>query len=131
MNVCCFTIFFLIALCFNNKERLFFICIKRSIFKTKGIFLMGVIKSDLNQASSLATELSNATQAFSQSGSISKASATTVLGNQKAGLTIDQTSSLLTSFLGALQRDSQNIQSIATDFEATDQSLAKSLFSIN
>ncbi|WP_413524076.1 TIGR04197 family type VII secretion effector [Carnobacterium divergens] len=92
---------------------------------------MGVIKSDLNQASSLATELSNATQTFSQSSSISKASATKVLGNQKAALTIDQTSSLLTSFLGALQRDSQNIQSIATDFEATDQTLAKSLFSIN
>ncbi|MCO6017949.1 hypothetical protein CKN86_07930 [Carnobacterium divergens] len=92
---------------------------------------MGVIKSDFNQARSLATELSNATQTFSQSSSISKASATKVLGNQKAALTIDQTKSLLTSFLGALQRDSQNIQSIATDFEATDQTLAKSLFSIN
>ncbi|WP_413487710.1 TIGR04197 family type VII secretion effector [Carnobacterium divergens] len=92
---------------------------------------MGVIKSDFNQARSLATELFNATQTFSQPSSISKASATTVLGNQKSGLTSDQTKSLLTSFLGALQRDSQNIQSIATDFEATDQTLAKSLFSIN
>ncbi|TFJ39712.1 hypothetical protein CKN73_09400 [Carnobacterium divergens] len=92
---------------------------------------MGVIKSDLNQARSLAIELSNATQTFFQSGSISKASATTILGNQKAGLTIDQTKSLLTSFLGALQRDSQNIQSVAMDFEATDQTLAKSLFNLN
>ncbi|ANZ99779.1 hypothetical protein BFC22_06575 [Carnobacterium divergens] len=92
---------------------------------------MGVVQSNFNQASSLATELSNATQAFSHSSSISKASATTVSGNQKASLTIDQSQSLLTSFLGALQRDSQNIQSVATDFEAMDQKLEKSLLNLN
>ncbi|WP_367593376.1 TIGR04197 family type VII secretion effector [Carnobacterium divergens] len=46
-------------------------------------------------------------------------------------MTIDQSQSLLTSFLGALQRDSQNIQSIATDFEAMDQKLEKSLLNLN
>lgn len=92
---------------------------------------MGVIQINSNQASSLATELSNAIQAFSHSRSISKASATTVPGNQKASRTIDQSKSLLTSFLGSLQRDSQNIQSVATDFEALDQKLEKSLLNLN
>lgn len=87
---------------------------------------MDLIQSDYNQASAIATNLANALNSLPKNKTLSKASRTTVAGNQQAQASSDK----VASFITALNRDSANIRSVAKEFEAVDQRLNQSLLKV-
>lgn len=91
---------------------------------------MDLIQSDYNQASAIATNLANALNSLPKNKTISKASRTTVAGNQQAQASSDKGKLLVASFITALNRDSANIRSVAKEFEAIDQQLNESLMKV-
>lgn len=91
---------------------------------------MGLIQSDYNQASAIATNLANALNSLPKNKTISKASRTTVSGNQQTQASSDKGKLLVASFITALNRDSANIRSVAKEFEAVDQRLNQSLLKV-
>ena len=91
---------------------------------------MDLIQSDYNQASAIATNLANALNSLPKNKTLSKASRTTVAGNQQAQASSDKGKLLVASFITALNRDSANIRSVAKEFEAIDQRLNQSLMKV-
>lgn len=86
------------------------------------------IKSDLAGASQKATALRNATDRLIQQSSINNDNRTTVAGNTNAQVAITAAQETATKVAQAVFTASNNLQSVAKDFEVLDQTVAKTLF---
>lgn len=86
------------------------------------------IKSDLAGASQKATTLRSATDRLMQQSSINNDTQTTVVGNDNAQEAITAAQETATKIAQAVFTASNNLQSVAKDFEALDQTVAKTLF---
>lgn len=88
---------------------------------------MSTFQSDLFGAREKATALMTATNTLTQSVSVTKDTQTTVAGNQNAHQAIDLAKNTATGIAQAIVSASNNIKSVAEDFEAMDQQ-TRSLF---
>lgn len=86
------------------------------------------IQSDLAGASQKATALKNATDKLIQQSNINNDTQTTVVGNDNAQEAITTAQETATKIAQAVFLASSNLQSVAKDFEALDQSVANTLF---
>jgi type VII secretion effector (TIGR04197 family) len=86
------------------------------------------IKSDLTGASQKAIALKNATDRLIHQSRISNDTQTTVVGNDNAQEAITTAQETATKIAQAVFLASSNLQSVAKDFEALDQTVAKTIF---
>lgn len=86
------------------------------------------IQSDLAGASQKATALKNATDRLIQQSNINNDTQTTVVGNDNAQEAITAAQETATKIAQAVFLASSNLQSVAKDFEALDQTVANTLF---
>lgn len=80
------------------------------------------IKSDLTLAQQYASDIATACQTLESIGEICKDSSTELDGNTSSHTAIDKASSLLSQVTGAVSDASEHLHSVASDFEAIDQS---------
>lgn len=85
------------------------------------------IKSDLGGAQLKATALKNATDSILQSTSPTNDSQTTVRGNTNAQEAITVAQETAKQIAAAISLASANIQSVAKNFEALDQSISQTM----
>lgn len=85
------------------------------------------IKSDFGGAQSKATALKNATDSILQSASLTNDTQTTVNGNTNAQEAITAAQETAKQIAAAISLASANIQSVAEDFEALDQSISQTM----
>ncbi|MGX7203139.1 type VII secretion effector [Enterococcus plantarum] len=86
------------------------------------------IQSDLAGASQKATALKNATDKLIQQSNINSDTQTTVVGNDNAQEAITTAQETATKIAQAVFLASSNLQSVAKDFEALDQTVANTIF---
>lgn len=84
---------------------------------------MGQFQSDLTNASTLATNLSQSVAPLNQSKKVQTAKLTTLQGNGKSVSLTGKEQALKSSFAVALTRDIANIHSVASDFEVMNKEL--------
>lgn len=87
---------------------------------------MGTVKSSQEIAHAYASQLANACQTLSSSGTISKDTQTNLEGNTCSHTAIDKSATFLVQITSAVKAASDNLHSVASDFEAVDQAGAKS-----
>lgn len=86
---------------------------------------MTQFQSDLTNASTLATKLSNSVAPLNQEKAVQIATNTTLQGNAKAVSLTKKQQELKKSFSAALNRDIENIHNAASDFEVMNKELEK------
>lgn len=87
---------------------------------------MGTVKSNQEVAHTYASQLANACQTLSSSGTVSKDTQTNLAGNTRCHEAIDKSATILAQITSAVKTASDNLHSVASDFEAVDQAGAKS-----
>lgn len=85
------------------------------------------IKSDFTGASQKATALKNATNHLVQPTTVTKDTQTTVAGNANAQEAIAAAQETATQIAQAVALAATNLQSVAKEFEAVDQSITTTL----
>lgn len=86
------------------------------------------IKSDFTRATQKATALKNATDRLIQQSTITNDTQTTVAGNSNAQEAITTAQETATKTAQAIVIASNNLQSVAEDFQALDANVANTLF---
>lgn len=89
-------------------------------------FFMGTVKSNQEVAHTYASQLANACQTLSSSATVSKDTQTNLAGNTRCHEAIDKSATILAQITSAVKTASDNLHSVANDFEAVDQAGAKS-----
>lgn len=87
------------------------------------------ISSDLDVASSRASALRNASSSLQRSVSVDKDHQTTIRGNEKAFGAINEAHQTAQSIVNAINGASAQLQTVATNFQATDNEASRTLFS--
>lgn len=88
---------------------------------------MPSIQSEVNEASQKATALKSAAAKLAHSNSITEDTQTTVVGNQNAHQALQAEQKTALQIAQAVNQATENLKSVAQDFEALDQSLATSV----
>ncbi|GGC77778.1 TIGR04197 family type VII secretion effector [Enterococcus wangshanyuanii] len=86
---------------------------------------MSNIKSDSGVAQAIATSIASSLGSLNQGSSITKDTQTTVSGNSNAQQAITQMTTFNTSLVQAVTQASNNIRSVAAEFEAVDQKISQ------
>jgi type VII secretion effector (TIGR04197 family) len=86
---------------------------------------MATIKSNSAVAQAAATSIASALSSLNQGTMITNDTQTTVAGNNNAQQAITQLTTFNTSLVQAITQASNNIRSIAAEFEAVDQKIAQ------
>lgn len=83
------------------------------------------INSNSAVAQAVATSIASSVSALNQGTTITKDTQTTVAGNSNAQQAITQLTTFNTSLVQAITQASNNIRSVAVEFEAVDQRIAQ------
>lgn len=83
------------------------------------------INSNSAVAQAVATSIASSVSSLNQGTTITKDTQTTVAGNSNAQQAITQLTSFNTSLVQAVTQASNNIRSVAAEFEAVDQRIAQ------
>lgn len=83
------------------------------------------INSNAAVAQAVATSIASSVSSLNQGTTITKDTQTTVAGNSNAQQAITQLTTFNTSLVQAITQASNNIRSVATEFEAVDQRIAQ------
>lgn len=86
---------------------------------------MSNIKSNAAVAQAVATSIASSVSSLNQGTTITKDTQTTVAGNSNAQQAITQLTTFNTSLVQAITQASNNIRSVAAEFEAVDQRIAQ------
>lgn len=92
---------------------------------------MGAFSSDLDEAKQSATNLKNSITGLQQGATVSLDTKTTVSGNVKAQECIKIAQETATQLATVVSDASKSIFSVATEFQAMEDGLAKTLFGGN
>ncbi|CCF02075.1 Hypothetical protein SMA_0784 [Streptococcus macedonicus ACA-DC 198] len=87
---------------------------------------MTTIRSDKETAQTYASQLVTACQTLSDVGNASQDTQTELQGNTKAHDLMEESKSLLAQIVSSVETASQNLHSVASDFEVVDQLGAES-----
>lgn len=87
---------------------------------------MTTIRSDKETVQTYASQLVTACQILSDVGNASQDTQTELQGNTKAHDLMEESKSLLAQIVSSVETASQNLHSVANDFEAVDQAAAES-----
>lgn len=88
---------------------------------------MSGIKSNSGVAQSVASAIATSLDSINQRGTILTDNQTTVAGNTTAQQGITQLTAFNTSLVQAVGQASQNIRSVAAEFEAVDQKIVQAM----
>jgi len=83
------------------------------------------INSNAAVAQAIATSIASSVSSLNQGTTITKDTQTTVAGNSNAQQAITQLTTFNTSLVQAITQASNNIRSVAAEFEAVDQRIAQ------
>lgn len=83
------------------------------------------INSNAAVAQAVATSIASSVSSLNQGTTITKDAQTTVAGNSNAQQAITQLTTFNTSLVQAITQASNNIRSVAAEFEAVDQQIAQ------
>ncbi|ALS37601.1 type VII secretion effector (TIGR04197 family) [Enterococcus rotai] len=83
------------------------------------------INSNSAVAQAVATSIASSVSSLNQGTTITKDTQTTVAGNSNAQQAITQLTTFNTSLVQAVTQASNNIRSVAAEFEAVDQRIAQ------
>ncbi|EOI02727.1 MULTISPECIES: TIGR04197 family type VII secretion effector [Enterococcus] len=83
------------------------------------------INSNSAVAQAVATSIASSVSSLNQGTTITKDTQTTVAGNSNAQQAITQLTTFNTSLVQAITQASNNIRSVAAEFEAVDQRIAQ------
>ncbi|WP_429950636.1 TIGR04197 family type VII secretion effector [Enterococcus sp. AZ101] len=83
------------------------------------------INSNAAVAQAVATSIASSVNSLNQGTTITKDTQTTVAGNSNAQQAITQLTTFNTSLAQAITQASNNIRSVAAEFEAVDQRIAQ------
>ncbi|WP_086444794.1 TIGR04197 family type VII secretion effector [Candidatus Enterococcus lemimoniae] len=83
------------------------------------------INSNSAVAQAVATSIASSVSSLNQETTITKDTQTTVAGNSNAQQAITQLTTFNTSLVQAITQASNNIRSVAAEFEAVDQRIAQ------
>lgn len=83
------------------------------------------INSNSAVAQAVATSIASSVSSLNQGTTITKDTQTTVAGNNNAQQAITQLTTFNTSLVQAVTQASNNIRSVAAEFEAVDQRIAQ------
>lgn len=83
------------------------------------------INSNAAVAQAVATSIASSVSSLNQGTTITKDTQTTVAGNSNAQQAITQLTTFNTSLAKAITQASNNIRSVAAEFEAVDQRIAQ------